>query len=355
MRVIVRSEPIHPKYRELKSYEKKTDFRYQAIATNTPGQQLQFLDARARSHTRVEAGIRRGKALSLNLMPSKYFAINQAWCTLLALAVDLARWLQLLATTGQLARAEPGSLRAQLLDVPAKLADHARRRELKLDPTWPASARVVEAWDAVQALPDPADPHTSRPRTRKPFIARSRCRVGWWEFSARLFKALVRAVLHRGHHRAVGGAVTAELVGDDHPRHRPGPLQRFPEEAPGCGLVAPVLQQDVEHVPVLVDSPPQVLLHPVDLDEDLVEMPFVARPRAASAQGRGVGGTEPARPLVDRFVADLDAALEHQLLDIAQAQAEPVVQPHTMAPAGSGNPGTTPCPRAAPPATPTRG
>jgi hypothetical protein len=156
MRVIVRREPIHPKYeRDLKPYEKKTDFRYQAIATNTPGQQLQFLDARARSHTHVEAGIRRGKALSLNLMPSKYFAVNQAWCTLLALAVDLARWLQLLATTGKLARAEPATLRTQLLDVPAKLTDHARRRELKLDPAWPASARVVEAWDAVQDLPDP--------------------------------------------------------------------------------------------------------------------------------------------------------------------------------------------------------
>lgn len=159
MRVIVRREPIHPKYeRELKPYEKKTDFRYQAIATNTPGEQLQFLDARARSHTHVEAGIRRGKALSLNLMPSKYFAVNQAWCTLLALAVDLARRLQLLATTGKLARAEPATLRTQLLDVPAKLTDHARRHELKLDPAWPASARVVTAWDAVQALPAPGRP-----------------------------------------------------------------------------------------------------------------------------------------------------------------------------------------------------
>ena len=36
MRVIVRREPVHPKYeRELKPYEKKTDYRYQAIATNT--------------------------------------------------------------------------------------------------------------------------------------------------------------------------------------------------------------------------------------------------------------------------------------------------------------------------------
>jgi hypothetical protein len=156
MRVIVRREPIHPKYeRELKPYEQKTGHRYQAIATNTEGGQLQWLDARARSHTHVEAGIRRGKALSLNLMPSASFAINQAWCTLLALAVDLARWLQLLATTGKLARAEPATLRAQLLDVPAKLADHARRRELKLDPDWPASARVVDAWEQIQALPDP--------------------------------------------------------------------------------------------------------------------------------------------------------------------------------------------------------
>jgi hypothetical protein len=156
MRVIVRREPIHPKYeRELKPYEKKTDYRYQAIATNTTGGQLQFLDARARSHTHVEAGIRRGKALSLNLMPSRYFKVNQAWCTLLALATDLARWFQLLATEGKLARAEPATLRTRLLDVPAKLADHARRRELKLDPAWPASTDIVDAWDAVQALPDP--------------------------------------------------------------------------------------------------------------------------------------------------------------------------------------------------------
>lgn len=134
-RVIVRREPIHPKYeRELKPYEKKTDHRYQAIATNTTGGQLQFLDARARSHTHVEAGIRRGKALSPNLMPSRYFKVNQAWCTLLALATDLARWVQLLVTEGKLARAEPATLRTRLLDVPAKLAGHARRRELKLDP-----------------------------------------------------------------------------------------------------------------------------------------------------------------------------------------------------------------------------
>ena len=44
-------------------------------------------------------------------MPSKYFKVNQAWCTLLALATDLARWFQFLAVSGKLARAEPATLR----------------------------------------------------------------------------------------------------------------------------------------------------------------------------------------------------------------------------------------------------
>ncbi|MFC8816567.1 hypothetical protein ACFUCH_37570, partial [Streptomyces olivaceus] len=67
----------------------------------------------------------------------------------------LLSWLQLLALDGRLARAEPAAVRAGLLDVPAKLVDHARRRELKLDPAWPAAQHVVTAWDRIQALPDP--------------------------------------------------------------------------------------------------------------------------------------------------------------------------------------------------------
>ena len=69
--------------------------------------------------------------------------------------MDLLAWLQLLALDGRLARAEPAAVRTALLDVPAKLAEHARRRELKLDPAWPASQPVVAAWDRIQALPDP--------------------------------------------------------------------------------------------------------------------------------------------------------------------------------------------------------
>jgi hypothetical protein len=39
--------------------------------------------------------------------------------------------------------------------------------------------------------------------------------------------------------------------------------------------VALGLHEDVEDVPVLVDGPPQVLPHAIDLHEDLVGMPLV--------------------------------------------------------------------------------
>lgn len=147
-----RAPQVRPR---LEAYEVATGYRYQAIATNTAGRQLQWLDACHRVHAHVESGIRRSKALTLARLPSSKFALNQAWCTLLALAVDLLAWLQLLALEGRLARAEPATVRTDLFDIPARITDHARRRELKLDPVRPAGHATVKAWDRVQALPYP--------------------------------------------------------------------------------------------------------------------------------------------------------------------------------------------------------
>ena len=44
------------------------------------------------------------------------------------------------------------------------------------------------------------------------------------------------------------------------------------------------LHEDVQHVAVLVDGPPQVLPIAVDLQEDLVQVPFVAGSGLAAAQ-----------------------------------------------------------------------
>ncbi len=59
----------------------------------TPTGQLQRLEARHRVHARVEDGVRTAKATGLRRLPSKSWGINEAWCQVVALAVDLLAWL----------------------------------------------------------------------------------------------------------------------------------------------------------------------------------------------------------------------------------------------------------------------
>ena len=156
LRIIVRREPIHPKYaKDLKPYEVATGFRYPVIATNTQAASCSGSTPVTASTPTSSPASEDQKRCTLTRLPSSKFALNQAWCTLLALAMDLLSWLQLLALDGKLARAEPATVRTELFDIPAKLADHARHRELKFDPAWPAAHQAVAALDRVQALPDP--------------------------------------------------------------------------------------------------------------------------------------------------------------------------------------------------------
>ncbi|GAA1331007.1 hypothetical protein GCM10009647_070800 [Streptomyces sanglieri] len=85
-----------------------------------------------------------------------------------------------------------------------------------------------------------------------------------------------------------------------------------------AGLVAPVPDEDVQHVAVLVDRAPEVLLLVVDRDEDLVKMPLVAGAGTSAAQRVGVGLPELQTPPADRLVGHDDAALQHQLLHLTE-------------------------------------
>ncbi|ORI23887.1 hypothetical protein BH686_01460 [Rhodococcus erythropolis] len=72
------------------------------------------------------------------------------------------------------------------------------------------------------------------------------------------------------------------------------------------------MDEDVKHVAVLVDSPPQVFSDSADLDEDFVEIPLVASAWLMSAKPAGVFGSEPRAPGADRLVCHVDPALSHQ-------------------------------------------
>ena len=155
MRVIVRRERPHPGA-QLCVFEERDGYRYQAFVTNTATGQLPFLEARHRAHARVEDRIRHAKDTGLGRFPSREFAINTAWLSVVAIAADLVAWLRLLALTGALATAEPKALRYRLLHVPGRLTRSARRRHLRLPATWPWVDDLVAVFARVAAIPLPA-------------------------------------------------------------------------------------------------------------------------------------------------------------------------------------------------------
>jgi hypothetical protein len=154
MRVIVRREHPHPGA-QLSLFEAADGFRYQAFATNTRAGQLAFLEARHRAHARVEDRIKAAKDTGLGRLPSREYAINQAWVQIVAVAADLIAWLQLLALDGDLAKVEPKTLRFRMLHLPARLVRGGRQRHLRLPATWPWAAQIIDAFHRIMIIPAP--------------------------------------------------------------------------------------------------------------------------------------------------------------------------------------------------------
>jgi hypothetical protein len=156
-RVVVRRERPHPGA-QLDAFEEADGWRYTAFATDTRVGQHAFLDARHRAHARVEDRIRCAKDTGLDHFPSRTFAINAAWLSVVMLAVDLLAWTQhlLLTTEPELARAEPKTLRYRLLHVAARLTRGQRRLWLRIQRSWPWARQLAAAFARLATLPVPA-------------------------------------------------------------------------------------------------------------------------------------------------------------------------------------------------------
>jgi hypothetical protein len=157
MRVIVRRERPHPGA-QLNLIEERDGWRYTCFAIDTQAGQHAWLDARHRSHARVEDRIRCGKDSGLGRFPSRRFAINQAWLACTLSAIDLIAWTQtiLLADQPDLAKAEPKTLRYRLLHVAGRLVHGGRRTRLKIDRTWRWAHVLAAAFHRLRVLPVPA-------------------------------------------------------------------------------------------------------------------------------------------------------------------------------------------------------
>src|SRR4051794_20007135 len=134
-----------------------------------------------------------------------------------------------------------------------------------------------------------------------------------------------------GHQLLLRRRIARQLVRDQHARRPALALEELAQEALGRPLVAPALDQHVEHGALPVDCPPQPVLLAGDPDLDLVRVPLVARTGQPAADLVREALAELAGPLPHGLVADRDAAGGQQLLDHAQAQREAEVEPDGVA------------------------
>ncbi|OHV53840.1 hypothetical protein BCD48_44635 [Pseudofrankia sp. BMG5.36] len=155
LRILVRDEPLHPKYLKRASpREKELGRRYQLIAVNAKAGQLAWLDARHRSHVHVENDVKQGKAIGLNHWPSKLWKINAAWTQIVAVAgALLAAYRHLALTEAALRAASVKLLRFRLFALPARLTRGQRRLWLHLRADWPWIEPLIGSWQRVKALP----------------------------------------------------------------------------------------------------------------------------------------------------------------------------------------------------------
>ena len=137
---------------QLCALEQTDGWRYQLFATNTPGTQLDFLEARHRAHARVEDDVRCGKATGLDHLPATSLQINAAWCVAATIAADLLSWLRLLCLDPALADAEPKTLRYRILHTAVRLVRGQRKRKIKIPETWPWADSLADAFHAAFAL-----------------------------------------------------------------------------------------------------------------------------------------------------------------------------------------------------------
>jgi hypothetical protein len=158
MRVIARKERPHPG-----AQLRITDadgHRVTAFATNTPpggpGTALPDLELRHRRRARAEDRIRTAKDTGLTNLPLHDFAQNQIWCALVALAVELTAWMQLLALTDHPARRwEPKRLRLRLFAIAGRIAVTARTTTLRLSAHAPWADLAVAALNRLRAIAAP--------------------------------------------------------------------------------------------------------------------------------------------------------------------------------------------------------
>ena len=131
-----------------------TVYRYHAVFTNSPLPMLQAEKAH-RAHAIVEQVIADLKNGPLAHLPSASFSGNSAWLVCAAMAFNLTRAASALASAFH-SKATTGTIRAQLINVPGRLARSARKTTLHLPTDWPWETAWTQMADGARHGPPTA-------------------------------------------------------------------------------------------------------------------------------------------------------------------------------------------------------
>ncbi|GAA2114067.1 hypothetical protein GCM10009780_71220 [Actinomadura alba] len=129
-------------------------WRYHPFFTDNPAPMLQA-ERQHRHHAVVEQVIADSKASALAHLPSGHFHANAAWLTLWAMTHNLLRATGAL-TSAFHAKATTATLRAHLVQAPARIARSARRLTIHLPHNWRWRNTWTHLFETVHDPPAPA-------------------------------------------------------------------------------------------------------------------------------------------------------------------------------------------------------
>jgi hypothetical protein len=98
----------------------------------------------------------------------------------------------------------------------------------------------------------------------------------------------------------------------------------------------PLVDEDFEHLTLMADGTLEMVLYPVDLHENLIEVPAPMSERAhrldpTSADLRREDGAKPVSPEPHCLMRDIDPSLVQQVFDIPQRQRVSDIHHHREA------------------------
>jgi hypothetical protein len=124
----------------------------------------------------------------------------------------------------------------------------------------------------------------------------------------------------------LSGLVTFQFVGDDHTWDVLAPPQQLAEKSLRGLLVTPRLDQDVQHIAILIHSTPGIIAPTPNGEKHFVQVLLITWSGLSASELIRKRLPKLPAPIPNRFVRQRDTACKQDLFHIAIIQAEPDIQ-----------------------------